>query len=1449
MRIPASFIHIFLSVIYLASSLVCVSATPAEKYDPGQWIARYRFAEIPRGTTAVVSAHAPLPDFAVIPASTGLQMVRVSVPFPPGALHSDLTVRIPSAKGEITPDIRVLTFHPGTPKYVRRAILTFPYEFETKKPVSFQPILSVLQSDSPKVREAIESGESGVIEISCGNSLLRVHRGKITGVLADGSEWTAELIAPACSWPERPVVETVERGEYYVWIRIFVPDPQWPRILEIRMDSAGSAAVVSYMQRIAGQDGFVPNYGWRISGLKATRFCTDQHEIDLANGKAEHRFGTGGSAVVQASSQDLTFPLAPRVRRGSVTANKGSGADELIYMRCLETDQVPHQPYAWRRAAFVISGPGQAPWNALFEPPHTISISPNVYDSLYESGPVTDLAQWPVLEDLSRYHRDAVVRSMLGGDDFGNVTTFNDSGPAGVFGMNRLNHCPPIFNMYYQTGDERLRSTALHWCNNFYDLSVWWGEDEGFGGTRYVNAVAAGKEEHKDDKNFMWRTNFASNFCTKGYDSFFYAYEETGDPRMAVALLAQLKYAEEVVHTDRGECRNIGDVLDSVRLAQYTGDDNYLDKALELFRELSTKLGPDHLFSQSGHPILPELPFINEDQIGLRNPFAKPYIIGYALAGLPALGEMCPQELHLRETIRAVADFLAESQDPLGGWRYPHPRSTLQLFSQGLEHSSQICNAAEYLEAEGEPIENLLDAIERQLRSRILTWRKTGQSLYSLNGWEFAAGTAKTNDDINAMYSKSEDRDPARDYAEGEISIGTAPPEGLVYFNRVLAFYLRHRPAERLFHANPQLQTILGRMEDRRIRLLPQEAGTFLRVERPESPDVGFLLWAPEWIAFPKMGYGPDELGGMKVDWKTDADTGSVSYHLDRPEATFSASFIPGLETVDCVYTVWPKPGVEMPERGTLGPCLQLKKGVFEGDDSDLMNRIYYLSGGEWVSLGTVAEGSHRNILFLQGDNTPEMAGPIAESGWRTIREQRPDFPLIAAISADGAWIAATAAEHSTSICNDADTSHRCILSQGAFPLYRDNPSTLRVKIYLVRGDLKDLRYRYFQDMEAWKRSYVHPVQGNPDCFRDAIVHDLPNFQDTQISRLTFPLAFDPKQAQSFMEWRSEARKRYLDSLLPAPPVAPFEPTVIARQKRDGYEARKMAINISADSRIPAYLLVPEGQGPFPAVIALHDHGAHFSIGKEKVIRPFEESDERLKDAQEWVDQYYGGRYIGDELAKRGYVVFAMDALFWGDRGRREGVKYEAQQALAANLYQIGLSWAGTIIWDDVRSAEFVAGLPEVDPARIAAIGLSMGSNRTWHLTAATDRVCMGAAICWIGTTEVLAQPGNNQTKGYSAFSMLHPGLRLALDYPHIASIACPKPMLFFNGEQDGLFPIPGVEAAYRTLRTVWESQGVGDRLITKIWPVPHLFNCEMQDEVFAWFDRDLLKSSRRMSE
>ena len=232
----------------------------------------------------------------------------------------------------------------------------------------------------------------------------------------------------------------------------------------------------------------------------------------------------------------------------------------------------------------------------------------------------------------------------------------------------------------------------------------------------------------------------------------------------------------------------------------------------------------------------------------------------------------------------------------------------------------------------------------------------------------------------------------------------------------------------------------------------------------------------------------------------------------------------------------------------------------------------------------------------------------------------------------------------------------------------------------------------------------------------------------------------------------------------------------IAEQDRGTYVAHKVVFNVTSDSRVLGLMLVPKGKGPFPAVLLLHDHGARFDIGKEKVIQPFDVPDERMESAKEWVNLCYGGRWIGDELAKRGYVCFATDMLNWSDRG---GGGYDGQQALAGNLLHLGMSFAGLIAYEDLRSAKFLATRPEVDDKKVSAMGLSVGSFRTWQVSALSDHISAGVAICWMATIKGLMVTGNNQTRGQSAYTMIHPGLSNYMDYPDVASIACPKPMLF----------------------------------------------------------------------
>ena len=345
----------------------------------------------------------------------------------------------------------------------------------------------------------------------------------------------------------------------------------------------------------------------------------------------------------------------------------------------------------------------------------------------------------------------------------------------------------------------------------------------------------------------------------------------------------------------------------------------------------------------------------------------------------------------------------------------------------------------------------------------------------------------------------------------------------------------------------------------------------------------------------------------------------------------------------------------------------------------------------------------------------------------------------------------------------------------------------------------------------------------------------LPVFHSRLASRLDYPLSWLSGSYGDFEAWQHQARAKVMECLLLAPPVATFAPEIIAEQDRGTYAARKVVFNVTGDSRVLAFLLVPKSVGPHPAVLLLHDHGARFDIGKEKVIAPWDEPSEKMESARKWSAQYYGGRFLGDELAKRGYVCLATDMLNWSDRG---GGGYENQQALAANFLQYGASWAGWIAHEDRRAAEFLASRPEVNARQVAAMGLSVGGYRTWQLAALSPHIAAGVSVCWMATRKGLMVPGNNQTTGQSAFTMVHPGLANLLDFPDVASLACPKPMMFLCGNRDQLFPVQSIEEAFGKMRKVWESQRAGDHLVTRLFDAPHEFNAEMQDEAFTWLDQ-----------
>lgn len=313
--------------------------------------------------------------------------------------------------------------------------------------------------------------------------------------------------------------------------------------------------------------------------------------------------------------------------------------------------------------------------------------------------------------------------------------------------------------------------------------------------------------------------------------------------------------------------------------------------------------------------------------------------------------------------------------------------------------------------------------------------------------------------------------------------------------------------------------------------------------------------------------------------------------------------------------------------------------------------------------------------------------------------------------------------------------------------------------------------------------------------------------------------------------------------------------SLLLTEPRDGYTCSLVEYTVE-ESRVPAYLLVPDGASalePRPALVLLHDHGARFDIGKEKLVRPLESAPEYIKkSARQWVDSGFDGVFLADRLAALGYVVLVPDALYWGGRSsalaRRwsrmefgeepgEGIReikkavYEGQRAVYDSLSCKGIVWAEQTLREDAAAAQLLAGLPYVDGENIGCFGWSMGAHRAWLLAASCPLIRTGVALCWMTLKQTQAQPPTA-----SDYSMMIPSLREKYDFPDIALGLSPKPFLFLSGREDKLFPVPQTEEAYRRMQAIYAREG-SRNLRTEWFDGGHHCGLGEQERIISFFE------------
>ena len=361
-------------------------------------------------------------------------------------------------------------------------------------------------------------------------------------------------------------------------------------------------------------------------------------------------------------------------------------------------------------------------------------------------------------------------------------------------------------------------------------------------------------------------------------------------------------------------------------------------------------------------------------------------------------------------------------------------------------------------------------------------------------------------------------------------------------------------------------------------------------------------------------------------------------------------------------------------------------------------------------------------------------------------------------------------------------------------------------------------------------------------------------FVQTQADRSRFELSFLQDKFRALEPWQKTARAKVLEHLFYAPPpVAPM-PEVVRRDDRGDYVQEYLTFQTTPDLRVPAYVLIPKRATlPAPGIVLLHCHGGFYAWGKEKVV----EVEGEPSVLTEFKQQLYGGKSIATELVRRGYVVITIDMFYWGERrmlldddppsyrdprtmtkddiaafNRRS---QQGEQLVARSLLAAGITWPGVMLWDDLRTLDYLATRPEVDrdAARLrrAVRGwlsqLPAGGPRSAH---------QGGHRC--GVDVVLRRA--------------HQAARRQLDrpdVPHRRAVPlsgsarprgpdCPTLGAGHQRVEDQLFPPEGVEAAFKKIEQCFRKAGVPERQRCRLYDAPHQFNVQMQADAWEWLER-----------
>ncbi len=312
---------------------------------------------------------------------------------------------------------------------------------------------------------------------------------------------------------------------------------------------------------------------------------------------------------------------------------------------------------------------------------------------------------------------------------------------------------------------------------------------------------------------------------------------------------------------------------------------------------------------------------------------------------------------------------------------------------------------------------------------------------------------------------------------------------------------------------------------------------------------------------------------------------------------------------------------------------------------------------------------------------------------------------------------------------------------------------------------------------------------------------------------------------KSLDDWKSRRVVMQLQlhkmlGLSPMPEKTDLKVTVTGRVEHPDFIVEKLHYQSSPGLYVTGNLYLPrDTTKPAPAILYVCGHGKVTHDGKSMGNKTHY--------------QHHGGW-----LAKNGYVCLVIDTI---QLGELEGIHH--------GTYREGMWWwlsrgytpAGVEAWNCVRGIDLLESRKEVDGEKIGVTGRSGGGAYSWWIAAIDERIKV--AIPTAGITDLRNHVVDGCVEGHCDCMFMVNIYRW--DYPAVAAMIAPRPLLIANTDSDPIFPLDGVVRTFDKVRSIYKLYDKADNLGLNITSGGHVDTQELQVTAIRWLDVHLRGESR----